>query len=423
MKYTTCLLKRYGKVLLAGLAVAVGAAVMLGSTCSVLNKAPTVPVVSGPSAGVVGVPVTFKATATDPESDSIAFQFDWGDTSGLVWTILLATGETTSVQHTYSDSGTFSVKVKAKDRKDKTSGFSADAKFRVLGVRYPDSVVSRIPVATGRLNLIPPVGGKYLLVVGTRDYVAVVDLDQQAVAHEVSVGPRPWGLAAVPTRSMVYVTSRDGNCVLVIDMTSWEVIDTVPVGSYPKGLAATRDGTKLLVCCRGSNRVYVIRTADNLVSDSIWLPSGPTEVQIDSSGTNAYVLRSTGVASIRLSDNVVTDSIALDLAQCLVASGDGSRLFLGRSDSTVAIVRTDDLSVEAIVSLPEQPLNVAWVPGGYIAIPGMHSVYYVDCAGLSVAGAISFGAVDVERAVGSSPDGRYLYVGAAPDIYVVRSRP
>jgi len=50
MKYTTCMLKRYGKVLLVYVAAAVGAAVVMGSSCSVLNKAPTVPVVSGPSA-------------------------------------------------------------------------------------------------------------------------------------------------------------------------------------------------------------------------------------------------------------------------------------------------------------------------------------------------------------------------------------
>jgi hypothetical protein len=41
-------------VLLACVAAAVGATVMLGSTCALFNKAPTVPVISGPSAGVAG---------------------------------------------------------------------------------------------------------------------------------------------------------------------------------------------------------------------------------------------------------------------------------------------------------------------------------------------------------------------------------
>jgi hypothetical protein len=55
--------------------------VLLGAKCSLFNKAPTVPAVTGPAQGVAGVPVTFKATATDPDGDSIAFQFDWGDTT------------------------------------------------------------------------------------------------------------------------------------------------------------------------------------------------------------------------------------------------------------------------------------------------------------------------------------------------------
>jgi hypothetical protein len=63
--------------------LAAAVCVLLGAKCSLFNKAPSVPVVTGPTQGVAGVPVEFKATATDPEGDSIAFAFDWGDNTAL----------------------------------------------------------------------------------------------------------------------------------------------------------------------------------------------------------------------------------------------------------------------------------------------------------------------------------------------------
>jgi hypothetical protein len=200
MKYTTCLLKRYGKVLLAGLAVAVGAALMLGSTCSVLNKAPTVPVISGPSAGVVGVPVTFKATATDPEGDSIAFQFDWGDTSTLAWTNFVTSGETASVVHTYTDSGTFTVKVRAKDKKDKETRYAVGNSIAVLSraAGYPDSVSGFVAVPAGAQNIALSPNGHVLFVAGANRIVTVVDIPSRTVIREVRVGDQPLGLAVSP---------------------------------------------------------------------------------------------------------------------------------------------------------------------------------------------------------------------------------
>ena len=79
---------------------------MCSSTCAGFNKAPTVPVISGRSAGVVGVPVTFKATAPDPENDSVAFHFDWGDSSTLAWADLFVSDKLGFRQASSAGSGT-----------------------------------------------------------------------------------------------------------------------------------------------------------------------------------------------------------------------------------------------------------------------------------------------------------------------------
>jgi len=131
---------------------AIGAAALLASSCNLFNKAPTVPVISGPSIGVMGVPATFKAVATDPEGDSVAFGFDWSDSSGPPWTGLVASGETLSVSRTFTDSGTYMVRVKAKDKKAKASDWCHPESLRVITtVRdYPDTIYAGIATAVSR---------------------------------------------------------------------------------------------------------------------------------------------------------------------------------------------------------------------------------------------------------------------------------
>ncbi|MBN2538406.1 PKD domain-containing protein [candidate division WOR-3 bacterium] len=124
------------------LPVLLAAALFLGSTCSLFNKPPSAPVISGPTAGIVGVPVEFTATATDPDGDSITYQFAWGDGDTSDWDGFVASGETTSVEHAYSDSGECTVRARAQDKNGGESGWSAEHVLRFIsaGPAYPDSV-------------------------------------------------------------------------------------------------------------------------------------------------------------------------------------------------------------------------------------------------------------------------------------------
>ncbi len=59
----------------------------------------------------------FIASATDPEGDSIQFYFDFGDGSKEWTQTFVASGETLTYTHKYRDTGSFTVKVKARDKK------------------------------------------------------------------------------------------------------------------------------------------------------------------------------------------------------------------------------------------------------------------------------------------------------------------
>ncbi len=85
------------------------------------NQPPTKPSKpSGPSSGKPGTSYTYTTSASDPESYTLAYGWDWNgdgtvdewdDNNGNYYT----SGQTISTSHTWTNKGTYPVKVKAKD--------------------------------------------------------------------------------------------------------------------------------------------------------------------------------------------------------------------------------------------------------------------------------------------------------------------
>ncbi len=90
------------------------------------NKPPNTPASpAGASSGIVSEQLSFSAHTTDPDDDDIAYQFEWGDGNLSSWSIYVASGDTVSQNHSYNSMGTYEVRVKAKDTKDKESEWSS----------------------------------------------------------------------------------------------------------------------------------------------------------------------------------------------------------------------------------------------------------------------------------------------------------
>jgi len=81
------------------------------------NNPPESLKIFAPPGTAQGVETEFRATAIDPENDSIKFYFDFGDGTKRWIDTMKASGETLSTTHKYNSTGTFWVKVKAKDWK------------------------------------------------------------------------------------------------------------------------------------------------------------------------------------------------------------------------------------------------------------------------------------------------------------------
>lgn len=93
---------------------------------SIANQAPNTPSQpSGPTIGMANTSYTFSVTASDPDGDSIAIRFDWGNEVISDWSNYVPSGRNVSITYAYQDTGRFLIKAQAKDVNGDTSGWSS----------------------------------------------------------------------------------------------------------------------------------------------------------------------------------------------------------------------------------------------------------------------------------------------------------
>ncbi|MGB9774804.1 MAG: InlB B-repeat-containing protein, partial [Bacteroidota bacterium] len=78
---------------------------------------------SGPNSGYSGVSYNYSTSATDPNGDSLRYEFDWGDGSTTT-TGYYPSGSTVYASHTWSSPGTYNVTVRAQDIYEEWSNWS-----------------------------------------------------------------------------------------------------------------------------------------------------------------------------------------------------------------------------------------------------------------------------------------------------------
>jgi PKD repeat protein len=92
---------------------------------------------AGSSTGIVGIPNTYSTSSTEPNGDPIKYGWDWdGDGDVDEWTDYYSSGAAASTDHAWSSTGTYNIKVKAKDQFGTESGWSS-AKSVNVGIGNP----------------------------------------------------------------------------------------------------------------------------------------------------------------------------------------------------------------------------------------------------------------------------------------------
>lgn len=98
------------------------------------NTAPNVPTIEGETRGEPGTEYEFTVTATDTDNDDMYIFVDWGDGNTSGWAGPFESGEEVTFEYTWSQQGTYEIRVKAKD--------SEESNWGTLQVRMPKQSIS-----------------------------------------------------------------------------------------------------------------------------------------------------------------------------------------------------------------------------------------------------------------------------------------
>ena len=81
----------------------------------IISNPPDKPTINGPTSGNIGDIYTYFATTTDPDGEQVYYMFDWGDGLNTSWRGPYSSGETGQAKHAWTEKGSYSISVKAKD--------------------------------------------------------------------------------------------------------------------------------------------------------------------------------------------------------------------------------------------------------------------------------------------------------------------
>lgn len=186
---------------------------------------------SGPTHGVREVEYIFSSSSTDPDGDQIFYMFSWDDGTSSQWLGPYSTGVTASASHSWSELGTYNVKVKAKDTNGATSDWSQPHEISIVLNDAPD-----IPTISGPGTGAP--GKNYLFKMQT------VDINGDDVYYFIDwgdgtttewIGPFASGTQATTTHSW----SEEGTYTVKVkakdiagDESDWGTMDVVMPFNY-----------------------------------------------------------------------------------------------------------------------------------------------------------------------------------------------
>jgi hypothetical protein len=120
--------------------------------------------VDGPVSGLIQKQYSYSAVSTDSDHDPLFYRFEWGDGSATSWLGPYESSEICSVNHSWSDVGSYQLVVRVKDIHDMEGSSSV---LEVSMPRVKNEIVSffstRLNVSFFLLSIIQQVIDKLIL--------------------------------------------------------------------------------------------------------------------------------------------------------------------------------------------------------------------------------------------------------------------
>lgn len=167
--------------------------------------------------------------------------------------------------------------------------FTIDATTGATGTIDLPAKVNRLVRSSqnGDLYMASPDGNKVL----------VYDPATRTMVTTLTVGQRPWGVAADPKSGRVLVSSELSGSVSLIDPATNQIIRTTPTGSHPRNLSVDSANGRFYVLNTGDRTISAIDSDGRLLGTSQPLPGSeePSGIAVASQSGQVFVISKTHI--------------------------------------------------------------------------------------------------------------------------------
>ena len=187
---------------------------------------------------------------------------------------------------------------------------------------YDTSFLSRINVATKKIDAVFPVGSvpkvvkvtpdnKYILVTNWCSYtVTVISIESGKTVKSVKIGRYPRGIAISSDSKFAYVAEMGGSSIHKISMADFSQT-LIPVGSNPRAVVISPDQNRLYVTMNSAGKVLAWDLATNKAIKSVATGKAARSLAISEDGSALFVVNfeSGTLSKVRTSDMTVLENI------------------------------------------------------------------------------------------------------------------
>jgi YVTN family beta-propeller protein len=384
---------------------------------SIINNPPDTPTTPlCPSNGYKDSTYTFHAITTDPNWDSVSYQFDWGDGNYSEWSDYTQDAHLISMDYAYSSVGTFSVKAKAKDVYGAESGWSSGHEIGISSIEYPSRVIKTVPAGDGPTGIDFLPNGEYAYITNCYSCdISVIKTSDHTIIESIPLGSKPVSAAALPSGEYVYINDQVDSCAYVIRTSDNTVIDTIKLGGGPHSIISLPNGEYMYATNSWTSEVSVIRTSDNTVVTTIPVGGDPRGLTVLPNGEYIYVgcMGNDRIDIIRTSDNTLIDNIPVPSWPAILTSHPNGNYVYCTKDfgGEIYVIETSTNTLIDNITVENEPKGIAILPTGdyiYVANRGSNSVSVIRESDYTIVKTIPV--INAPLHIKATPDGNLLYV-------------
>jgi YVTN family beta-propeller protein len=187
---------------------------------------------------------------------------------------------------------------------------------------YDDSFLSRIDLATMKIDAVYPVGSvpkvvqvtpdnKYVLVSNWCSYtVTVISVETGKRIKDIKIGRYPRGIEISEDSQFAYIAEMGGSNIHRINLNDFSKT-LIPIGVNPRALELSPDGKFLYATLNSSGKVIAWNLIKNKAFKSVKTGDAARSLALSSDGTALFVVNffSNTVSKVRTSDMKVLQTI------------------------------------------------------------------------------------------------------------------